>query len=125
MILGLGNDIISIKRIEEAIEKRGQRFLDRIFTQTEQEYCLKHKESSRNFSGRFAAKEAAAKAIGTGLGQTVNWLDIEIINDASGKPNVKLSQKLADTLGNVEFLISISHCKEYAIATAIMQVREA
>ncbi len=120
MIKGIGNDIIEISRIKASIEKHGKRFLDRLFTTKEQEYCFKHKESARHFAGRFAAKEAIAKAFGTGFGLNMTWLDIEILNDEHGKPHVHLSEKLASLYDFPELKISISHCHEYATAFAIL-----
>ena len=119
MILGIGNDIIEIGRIERTIERYGQKFLDRIFTQNEQQYCLMHAKSSRNFSGRFAAKEAVVKAIGTGIREGISWLDIEITNDELGKPVVHLSDRLNQRLPDSHILISISHSHNYATAVAI------
>ncbi len=119
MLQGLGTDIIEISRIEKVIDRYGQKFLDRIFTQHEQNYCLKHKMSSRHFAGRFAAKESIAKALGTGIGKEIHWTEIEIVNDASGKPEVRLSPRAASHFGNPQCYLSISHCKEYASAVAI------
>lgn len=110
---GLGSDIIEVERIEESIEKHGERFLDRLFTPQEQEYCLKYRDSARHFAGRFAAKEAIVKALGTGFGEEIGWLDIEILNDPKGKPIAKLK----DFTGTLE--LTISHCKAYALAVAI------
>jgi len=120
MIQGLGNDIIEISRIEKAIQRYGQRFLDRIFTAKEQSYCLRHHQSGQHFAGRFAAKEAIVKALGIGFREGITWLDIEILNDTYGKPTVFLSQSLQDAHPNSQVLISISHCKEYASAVAIL-----
>jgi holo-[acyl-carrier protein] synthase len=119
-IHGIGNDIIEIERIERSIERYGQKFLDRIFTKEEQNYCLKHHHSPRNFAGRFAAKEAVVKALGTGIREGVSWLDIEIINDAEGKPCVSFSTKLQETFPNTQIHLSISHAKQYATAVAIL-----
>ncbi len=120
MIRGIGNDIIEIERIRHIINRYGNRFLNRIFTVGEQEYCLNHKESSRNFAGRFAAKEAVSKALGTGLSSGLTWTDIEILNDEKGKPIVIPSSNLKLLLIYPSQLhISISHCKEYATAFAI------
>lgn len=116
---GIGTDIIEVDRIEKAIEKYKQRFLDRIFTQNEQEYCLKHRTSARHFAGRFAAKEAVVKALGTGFHNSISWLDIEIINDPSGKPIAHLSNHLNNMLNFPNVLLSISHCHLYATACAI------
>ncbi len=118
-LLGLGTDIIEVKRIEGVLQRHGKHFLEKVFTEAEQEYCMKHKEAARHFAGRFAAKEALVKALGTGLKEGISWLDFEITNDAMGKPQVKTSPKINTQFNNPHFLISISHCKEYATATAI------
>lgn len=121
-ILGLGNDIIEISRIEENIGEYGIRFLDRIFTKNEQEYCNKYKESARHYAGRFAAKEAIVKALGTGLGEHISWHDIEILPDRLGKPEVNLSNQLNEKFDHPNILVSISHCKTFATAVAIWTV---
>lgn len=119
IIHGIGTDIIEIPRIANSIERYRQRFIDRVFTQKEQHYCLSHKESARHFAGRFAAKEAVVKALGCGFSDGISWLDIEILNDTRGKPQVILSEKVKMSLGNPIVFITISHCKEYATAFAI------
>jgi holo-[acyl-carrier protein] synthase len=121
VIEGIGNDIVEIKRIASAIERFGQKFLDKLFTQKEQEYCKRHEKSERNFSGRFAAKESIAKALGTGFGQELNWLDIEILNESNGKPVVFLSESLKKRVGEITIHLSISHSKEFAVAVAIAE----
>lgn len=121
MIQGIGTDIIEVKRIEQSIQRYGQRFLDRIYTAEEQAYCLKHRDSGRHLAGRFAAKEAVVKALGTGLRGIVGWLDIEIVNDSFGKPDVKLSHRLSEMAGASTFHITISHCHDYAVAFAIRE----
>ena len=103
MILGIGNDIIEVVRIKTAIERYQQKFLNRLFTPTEQAYCLSRKDSSLHFAGRFAAKEAVSKALGTGFSQGLTWLDIEIYNDPSGKPSVRLSAKANDLFDTLNF----------------------
>ena len=118
-ILGLGNDIIAISRIKSGIDRYGQRFLEKIYTHKEQEYCLRHHDSARHFAGRFAAKEAVVKALGVGFRNGLGWHDIEIINDDMGKPIVLSSKRLNDLYGNPQFMISISHCKEFASAVAL------
>lgn len=120
MIKGIGNDIIEISRIKGVMERQGQRFLDRVFTENEQQYCLQHKEPSKNFAGRFAAKEAIVKALGSGLKDGLSWLDFEILNDAQGKPVVHLSPKIHDQFPDIVIMISISHCNEYATAFALI-----
>ena len=120
MVRGLGNDIIAVSRIETAIDRYGQKFLDRVFTISEQNYCSRYKESTRNYAGRFAAKEAIVKALGTGFRNGLGWLDIEILNDSSGKPIVQFSDKLNQQFGNPQMMLSISHCREFASAVAIL-----
>ena len=119
MILGLGSDIIEVERIGHAIKKHGQPFLDRLFTAEEQKYCQSFINSSQRFAGRFAAKEAVAKALGIGIGTKLGWLDIEIINNPQGKPIVTLSPKAQKQFHNPQLLITISHCKQYATASAL------
>lgn len=118
---GIGNDIIEIERILRAISRHGQRFLDEIFTSREQTYCLRRQQSERHFAGRFAAKEAVVKALGTGFSQGIGWLDIEIVNNAEGKPEVILSESLNERFGFPQILLSISHCKAFATAVAIYE----
>lgn len=117
---GLGNDIIEIGRIQRSIERHGDRFLQRIFTPNEIAYCKKHSLSYRHFAGRFAAKEAIAKALGSGIGKELSWLDIEILNDIKGKPLVQLSEKKTKHFNAHLILLSISHCKTFATAVAIV-----
>lgn len=119
MIRGIGTDIVSIDRIAMAIQRHGDRFLNKIFTLREQQYALSHTQSQVTFAGRFAAKEAIAKALGTGLSGAVCWKDIEVINNAQGKPTVQLSLSLQERFSSPTILISISHEKLYAVATAI------
>lgn len=121
MIQGLGTDIIEVKRIEASIARFGKRFLDRLFSPEEQAYCLSHRDAARHFAGRFAAKEAIAKALGSGFGGALSWSDVKIINDGHGKPEVILSPQLKRSLGNLEVLVSISHSRDYATAFAICQ----
>lgn len=118
-ILGLGNDIIEIERIREGLERHGQRFLDRLFTLKEQEYCLSHRDPVPHFSGRFAAKEAIAKSFGTGIGEHVSWQDIEILSEKEGAPRVTFSERLNQQFHHPRVLVSISHCKLYVTAVAL------
>lgn len=118
-IKGIGNDIIEIDRIRKTIEKHGAHFYNKLFTEAELEYCLGHKEPSTPIAGRFSAKEAIAKALGTGLGKSVSFLDIEILNDELGRPYPEFTDSFNDYFNNPHILISISHCKEYATAVAL------
>jgi holo-[acyl-carrier protein] synthase len=119
MILGIGNDIIEVGRIKAIIERHSKKFLDRIFTSREQDYCFKHKHPALHFAGRFAAKEAVSKALGSGFRGGLNWTDIEIINDLNGKPIVVPSIKLNSLFDDPTILVSISHCHQYATAFAL------
>lgn len=121
MIYGVGTDIIEVKRIAESIERFGHRFLDRIFSFDEQTYCLHHREAARHFSGRFAAKEAIVKALGTGFRGGIGWLDVEIINNNQGKPVVQLSSRLKELFDSPQIHLSISHSRDYATAFAICE----
>ena len=119
MILGLGNDIVEIERIKLIMARYPGRFLNRIFTPKEQAYCSKRKEPALHFAGRFAAKEAVVKALGTGFSQGLRWQDFEILPNALGKPDVFLSPAAADLLGRPSLLVSISHSDHYATAVAL------
>lgn len=119
MILGIGNDIVEVARIKSILTRYPQRFLDRVFTPHEQQYCLRRKEPALHLAGRFAAKEAIVKALGTGFSQGLSWLDFEIQNDPKGKPVVAFSPFAKELLGDLNLHISISHCHQYATAFAI------
>ena len=121
MIKGVGTDIIEIDRIERVLNRHGQAFLNRIFTPAEQEYCLKYSTPLPRYAGRFAAKEAIVKALGTGLRKEITWTDIEILNDLQGKPQVYLSPEIRAHFSDPVIHLSISHSKKYATAVAIME----
>jgi holo-[acyl-carrier protein] synthase len=116
----LGSDIIEVGRIAANIKRYGKRFLDRLFTPLEQGYCQRYREPARHFAGRWAAKEAVVKALGTGISQEISWLDIEISNDPRGKPVVALSKEAKEHFGDPQIALTISHCKEYAMAVAFI-----
>jgi holo-[acyl-carrier protein] synthase len=118
-ILGIGNDIIEIERIRDGMDAHKERFLSKLFTAKEQDYCLTHQDPVPHFAGRFAAKEAIVKALGTGFGEHASWLDIEILADPNGKPVVHFSPKLEAKLQGTTVMVSISHCRSYASAFAI------
>lgn len=117
-IAGLGNDIIEIERIERAI-KRTKIFRDKVYTQSEIDYAEKKKKKFETYAGRFCAKEAVSKAFGTGL-RDFSMKDIEILNDSLGKPYVKLWGSLKEKYENYTLVVTISHCRDYATATAIL-----
>lgn len=114
---GIGTDIIEVERIRQSIERHGQHFLNRIFTQAEQDYCYKFKDPVLHFAGRFAAKEALAKALGTGFGAELSWHDIAILGN--GKPEVWLSEAAKKRFKDPHLLISISHTASHATAVAL------
>ncbi len=123
MVLGIGIDIIEIERIKESVEKFGNRFLNKIFTEVELQYSLSKKNKYQHLAARFAAKEAIAKALATGWSKGFRWKDIEIFNEKSGMPNVKLKGNLAEFLGKDKALkITMSHSNHYVTCFAIIYV---
>ena len=122
MIVGLGTDIVEIERIAAMIERHGASFLDRVFTPAERAYCEPKKHAAQHYAGRWAAKEAAMKALGTGFVPGVGWHGFEILPEESGAPKLTLSGTTAErakSLGIDEILVTMSHCRAYATATAI------
>jgi holo-[acyl-carrier protein] synthase len=122
MIVGVGTDIVEIPRIGKMIERHGEHFLQRVYTEDEIRYCQRRKESFQHYAGRWAAKEAVMKTLGTGWTRGVGWLDIEVAIKRSGQPLINIrgsAREIANHLGIGEVLISISHCRAYAMATAI------
>ena len=118
-IYGIGTDIIEIERFKEAFNQHGQKFLDKLFSAKEQNYCKRYADPIGRFAVRFSAKEAVAKALGVGFGQNLSFLDIEILNEPSGKPSVYLSKTASTHFENPTFHLSLSHCHKYATATVI------
>lgn len=116
---GIGNDIIEIDRVRQSIERHGQHFLNRLFNQEEQDYCYRFKDPVPHFAGRFAAKEAVAKALGTGFGSELSWHDLTIVGDDHGKPEVLFSPAAKDRFSNPQVLVSISHSASHATAVAL------
>ena len=117
-----GTDIVEISRIRDDIEKMGDRFLNRIYTQNEIEYCeSKKSQKYQSYAARFAAKEAIYKALSKYINFEYTWKDFEILNDTDGRPFVKLNFKI-DNLEDLE--ISLSHCKEYAVANVVAVYKE-
>lgn len=114
MILGTGIDIIEVERVKKITEK-SPRFLDKIFTSDEIDYCLKKKNKYQHLAARFAAKEAFFKAIG----KRINWTDVELFNLSSGKPELKIKNK--ERLHVEKAHVSISHLKDYAVAAVILE----
>jgi len=125
MILGIGTDMIEIGRIERSIEQFGQRFLDRIFTSGEIAYCQqKKKHAAESYAARFAAKEAGAKALGTGISRGITWKEIEVRRKPGGPPTLHLSGralKRADHLGIGRLSLSLTHGRDLAMAVVIAE----
>jgi len=121
-IIGLGTDIVEIERISAMIDRHAQRFLERTFSSYEIDYCSSKKNAAQHYAGRWAAKEAVMKAFGTGFIPGIHWCEIEVISRESGQPHIRLSGDTANFAEQREIqqiLISISHGKQYATATAI------
>ncbi len=124
MIVGLGVDIAEVGRIGAAIERHGETFLRRVYTVAEKEYCERFKNKYERYAGRFAAKEAAMKALGTGWSRGVRWVDVEVVREKGGRPTVKLhgeAGKIADTLGVKNISLSITHTADRALAQVIFE----
>jgi holo-[acyl-carrier protein] synthase len=123
-IIGIGTDIIECLRIAQMIERHGELFIGRVYTPHEIQYCQSRKMAYQHFAGRWAAKEAILKALGTGWRRGISWRDVEICNEPGGFPVVALrggALDVADQLGITEVLVSISHCRSHATAYAMAQ----
>ena len=124
MIVGTGIDIAEVPRIREAIERHGQRFLKRIFTEGEIQYCESKANRVERYAARFAAKEAGMKAIGTGWNHGVRWRDIEVARKPGGRPTLQLHGKAAEfaaKLGATNIALSLTHTAEEAMAQVILE----
>ena len=124
MIVGIGIDVAEVKRIRAVIESQGERFLRRVFTREEVAYCEKFKNKYERYAGRFAAKEAAMKALGTGWSRGVRWVDVEVVRARGGRPILELkgeARKVADRLGVKNIALSMTHTVEQAIAQVIFE----
>jgi len=113
-----GIDTIEIARIRRLFEHYGHRFLERIFSGSEQEYCLGFRDPAPQLAARFAAKEAVAKAMGLGIGRELHWLDMEVCKSERGRPELKICERLRSRFDSIS--ISLTHCREYASAVAIL-----
>ena len=124
MIVGTGLDIAEVHRIGQAMERFGARFLHRVFTEGERRYCDSKANRVERYAARFAAKEAAMKALGTGWSRGVRWRDIEVCRQPGGRPTISFHGKAAEVaskLGAVHVALSLSHTVEQAIAQVILE----
>jgi len=126
MIIGSGVDLAEIGRIQQSVERYGNRFLDRVFTVAEQAYCLRKRNAAESLAARFAAKEAAAKALGTGISHGVRWLEIEVVREPSGRPTIQFhgrAAQIAERLGVAKAALSITHTASLAMASVVLEDR--
>jgi holo-[acyl-carrier protein] synthase len=124
VIVGTGIDIVEVPRIAAAVERFGERFLNRVFTASEISYCQSKQNATERFAARFAAKEAGFKAIGTGWRHGVTWQDVEVGREPGGRPSICYSGKAAEfaaKLGVRRASLSLSHTAEQAIAQVILE----
>lgn len=124
MVIGLGTDLMEIERIQESIERYGNRFLERVFTPGEIEFCMRKKASAESFAARFAAKEAGAKALGTGISRGVNWKEIEVRRQPGEKPTLHWSGRAAERarmMGIVRTELSLTHSRSVAMAVVVVE----
>jgi holo-[acyl-carrier protein] synthase len=124
MIVGMGIDVAEVKRIREVFESQRERFVRRVYTQAEAAYCEQFKNKYERYAGRFAAKEAAMKALGTGWSRGVRWVDVEVVRQRGGRPMLELhgeARKIADRLGVKHIAISITHTAEQAFAQVVFE----
>ena len=122
-VIGIGIDVVEVDRVKSSLEEFSERFLNRVFTKSEQEYCQKQKRPELHLAARFAAKEAIAKAFGTGIGKEIGWLDMEIIRKESGEPEARLhgdAKEYANQRGVEQVMVSLTHAKQYAAANAVI-----
>lgn len=121
-IIAHGIDLVDCPRIEDMVKRHGDRFTDRVFTAAEQKYARANRNPVEKLAGRFAAKEAVLKLLGTGWRGKIAWTEIEIVNNSAGQPEVALSgevKKIADELGIKHISVSITHTANFAIASAV------
>jgi len=123
IVRGVGTDIIECERIARAYERQKERFLRRVYTEGEQDYCLKMKNPVPHLAARFAAKEAVSKCFTTGIGDSLGWKSIEVIKGEREEPIIRLDEKgqaLLTQLGGRDVLISLSHTENYGLAFAVI-----
>lgn len=123
-VVGIGVDLVECARIEHSLERFGEKFLHRVFTEGEIAYSMSMKFPARHLAARFAAKEAVSKAFGTGIGKSMGWHDIDVCKKPSGEPYLVFSggaEKLANERGVSNALITLSHSDQHAVATIVLE----
>jgi holo-[acyl-carrier protein] synthase len=121
--IGLGLDLVEVGRITSVIERQGELFIKRVFTEVERAYCESKQQPAQFYAARFAAKEAVAKAFGTGIGAEIGWLDIEVIRSENGAPSIRLSGRgaeLSSQRGVGSILVSLTHTQTTAGASVVL-----
>ena len=124
MIVGSGIDLVEIGRIQHSMDRYGSRVLNRVYTAEEQAYCLRKRNAAESFAARFAAKEAGAKALGTGISFGVNWLEIEVVRAPGGRPTLRFhgrAAQIAAAMGVVRSALSITHTAALAMASVVLE----
>lgn len=122
-VRGVGTDIIECSRIARVLERQGERFLKRVYTQGEQDYCMQMKNPVPHLAARFAAKEAVSKCFTTGIGSALGWKSIEVLKGEREEPLIQLDEKgskLLEELGGTDVLVSLSHTENYGLAFAVI-----
>jgi len=125
LITSIGIDLIEVARIEAAVRRWGDRFLHRVYTRNEIAYCFRRGENYRSLAARFAAKEAAMKALGTGWKRGVRWVDLEVTREPGSAPQMALHGRSGDLGGSRRFLVSLTHTNEHAVAVVIAESADA
>jgi holo-[acyl-carrier protein] synthase len=126
MIVGSGIDMVEIRRIQQSMERFGERFLNHIYTPAEQAYCLRKRNAAESLAARFAAKEAGAKALGTGISRGVYWLEIEVVREPGGRPTIRFSGRAAEIashMGVAHAALSLTHTSDLAMASLVLEDR--
>ncbi|MGB6192869.1 MAG: holo-ACP synthase [Terracidiphilus sp.] len=124
MIIGSGIDLVEIERIQQSMDRFGERFLNRIYTPAELAYCLRKRNAAESLAARFAAKEAGAKALGTGISRGVHWHEIEVVREPGGRPGIRFSGRAAEIarhLGVAHAALSLTHTGSLAMASVVLE----
>lgn len=124
MIVGSGIDLVEIDRIQHSLDRFGARFLNRVYTRDEQAYCLKKRHAAESLAARFAAKEAGAKALGTGMSHGVTWVEIEVVREPSGRPTLRFhgrAAQMAEKINARRAALSLSHTANLAVASVVLE----